>query len=59
MSRGKNFSETLFMQKSCFDGANCLLRLFFVVFLRGGFGMPKRFERAQTLLVILQEYPVE
>jgi len=48
VSAGRNaqrnlFSETLFIQDLSFDGAALVLGSFFAVFLRGVFGMPKRF----------------
>jgi len=48
VSAGRNaqrnlFSETLFIQNLSFDGAALVLGNFFAVFLRGVFGMPKRF----------------
>jgi hypothetical protein len=48
VSAGRNaqrnlFSETLFIQDLSFDGAALVLGSFFAVFLRGAFGMPKRF----------------
>lgn len=43
MPRGNNFLKTLFIQKSCFDGATCLLRLFFAWVFAGCFRHAKTF----------------
>jgi len=48
VSAGRNaqrnlFSETLFILDLSFDGSALVLGSFFAVFLRGVFGMPKRF----------------